>query len=137
MGKRIESEHTLIERGAADIYDFLNDFTNFSRLMPEQVRNWEATPDHCSFEIQGIANLGMRITERIPYEKIVMTGEGKLPFSFTMTSNLEKVSEQSTMVRLVIDSDLNTFMAMMVEKPLSNFIDLLVFQLKKVMESGS
>ncbi len=137
MGKRIESEHTLIERGAGDIYDFLKDYTNFSRLIPEQVKNWEATPDHCSFEIQGMASLGMRITERIPHEKIVMTGEGKLPFSFTLTSHLEKVSEQSTMVRLVIDSDLNTFMAMMVEKPLSNFINLLVFQLKKVMESGS
>jgi hypothetical protein len=103
--------------------------------MPEQVVNWQATSDQCSFEVQGLASLGMRITDRNPYESIIMTGEGNIPFGFTLTCSLAMKNETETLTRLVIDSDMNSFMMMMAEKPLENFVNILVSRLKEVMES--
>ena len=134
MGKKIESEITTINRPVGDIYNFLNDFNNFSHLMPEQVVNWQATSDTCSFEIKGLASLEMRIIDRVPESKIIMKGEGKIPFDFFLNSNLSPVTESSGKVQLVIEAEMNPFISMMAEKPLGNFINLLVVKLKEVME---
>ena len=134
MSKKIESEITMINRPAAAMYTFLNDFNNFSHLMPEQVINWQATSDTCTFEIKGLATLGMRIIERVPYSKLVMKGEGKIPFDFLLNSNITPVNDNSSRVQLVIVADMNPFISMMAEKPLANFVDMLVVKLKEVME---
>ena len=134
MSKKIESEITVINRPAAAMFTFLNDFNNFSHLMPEQVINWQATSDTCTFEIKGLATLGMRIIERVPYSKLVMKGEGKIPFDFLLNSNITPVNDNSSRVQLVIVADMNPFISMMAEKPLANFVDMLVVKLKEVME---
>jgi len=134
MSKKIESEIKSIDRPSAVIYNFLNDFTNFSRLMPEQVVNWQATSDTCSFEIKGLATLGLRIIERLPDSKIVMQSEGKLPFDFQLNSYINRVTDDSANVQLVINSDMNPFVSMMAEKPLANFVNILVSKLKEVLE---
>jgi len=134
MSKRIESELTLINRPASEIYAFLNDFNNFSQLMPEQVANWQATVDSCSFEIKGLATVGLRIVERIPGSKIVMKSEGKLPFDFLLNSLLTPSGESSCKVQLVIDADMNPFISMMAEKPLANFVNALATRLKENLE---
>jgi carbon monoxide dehydrogenase subunit G len=135
MGKSISSDSFLVHRKAEDIYNFLSDFTNFSHLMPEQVQNWAATPDQCSFEIKGLATLGMKMIERLPFSKVVMEGEGKLPFDFNLSCHFESEGETSTKVVLVMDADMNPFISMMAEKPMHDFINLLAARLKQVMES--
>jgi carbon monoxide dehydrogenase subunit G len=135
MGKIISGESFLIERSSIEIFGFLSDFTNFSPLMPDQVENWTASTDVCSFEIRGLASLGMRMTERIPHHKIIMTGEGKIPFSFSLITNIDAVRDDAANVRLVIDADMNPFIAMMAEKPLLDFVNLLSARLKQVMEA--
>ena len=134
MSKKIESEITVINRPAAAMFTFLNDFNNFSHLMPEQVINWQATSDTCTFEIKGHATLVMRIIERVPNSKLVMKGEGKIPFDFLLNSNITPVNDNSSRVQLVIVADMNPFISMMAEKPLANFVDMLVVKLKEVME---
>jgi carbon monoxide dehydrogenase subunit G len=137
MSRQIKSDITLIQRPAADIFTFLGDFNNFTPLMPDQVTNWQATFDHCTFEIRGLITMGMRITERIPTQKIVMVGEGKIPFQFSLTAYLTVIGDTSTEVQLVIDSDMNHVIAMMAEKPLAEFVDTLASRLKSEMEKQS
>ena len=105
--------------------------------MPEQVVNWQATADDCSFEIRGLAALGMKIIERLPMNRIVMKGEGKIPFDFTLSCNLNALTGSATEIRLVIDADMNPFIGMMAAAPLQNFVNMLVIKLKEVMENPS
>ena len=134
MSKRIESEKIIINCQAEKIYNFLGSFDNFSSLMPEQVINWQSTGDSCSFEIKGLATLGLRITEKIPYTKISMQAEGKIPFSFTWNTLLQEISLKQCEVQMVIDADMNPFIAMMAEKPLQNFVNVILPRLKEEME---
>lgn len=134
MSRKIESQKEIINCNSQKIYDFLADFDNFSSLLPSQVENWQSTGDSCSFEIKGLATLGLRITEKIPFTKIGMIGEGKIPFGYTFDTLIQEVSLQQCQVQLVIDADMNPFIAMMAEKPLQNFVDMLLPRLKEEME---
>jgi carbon monoxide dehydrogenase subunit G len=134
MSRRIESEKMIINCLPQKVYDFLGDFDNFTRLLPGQIANWQSTGDSCSFEVKGLATLGLRITEKISFTKISMKGEGKIPFSFTLDSFIKEISSQQCQVQMVIDADMNPFIAMMAEKPLRNFIDMILPKLKEEME---
>lgn len=66
-----------------------------------------------------------------------MLGEGKLPFGFTLISSINSETENSALVQLEMDTDMSAMIAMMAEKPLYSFINMLVVKLKEVMENPS
>ena len=37
-----------MNKTAKEVFDFLSDFNNFQKLMPEQVVDWKSTADECS-----------------------------------------------------------------------------------------
>lgn len=136
MSRRIESEETLINCYPEKVFKFIGNFDNFTRLLPSEVANWKTDGDSCSFEVKGLATIGLRITNKVPYTKVSMVGEGRIPFGFTFNTIIQEVIPQQCKVTLVIDADMNPFIAMMAEKPLQNLIDQLLPRLKQEMETG-
>ena len=134
MSRRIESQSVDINCLPQKVYDFLTDFDNFERLLPEQVINWHSTGDSCSFEVKGLATLGLRITGKTPFTEISMIGEGKIPFGFTLETYIRQTDTGQCQVQMMIDADMNPFIAMMAEKPLRNFVDMILPRLKEEME---
>jgi len=134
MSRRIESEKAIINCPPQKVYDFLTNFDNFELLLPDQVVNWQSTGDSCSFEVKGLAKLGLRITSKILFSEIKMIGEGKLPFGFTLETFIRQNTPEQCLVQMVIDADMNPFIAMMAEKPLQNFVDMILPKLKEEME---
>jgi len=132
---KIASEKLLINRADNVLFEFLSDFTRFGELMPEQITNWKATPDSCSFTIQGMANISMRIAEKVPFSLLKMNSEKDTPFEFTMNCLFNQESENSTFVCIEFIADLPPMIKMMASKPLKNFVDLLVARLKQLAES--
>ncbi len=134
MSRRIESQMVIINCTSEKVFTYLGNFDNFASVLPEQVANWQSTGDSCSFEVKGLATLGLRITSKTPFTCITMKGEGKLPFGFTLESLISETAAQQCRVQLVINADMNPFIAMMAEKPLQNFVDMVVTKLKHEME---
>ena len=134
MSRHIESEIAIINCQPEKVYNFLGNFDNFTSLLPEQVVNWQSTGDSCSFEVKGLATLGLRITGKTPFTRISMIGEGKLPFGFIFDAFIQEITHQQCQVQLVIVADMNPFIAMMAQKPLQNFVDMLLPRLKEEME---
>ena len=97
--------------------------------MPEQVIEWEGTEEACSFTIKGMASLTMKFSEKTPTTLLKIVPNGKTPFDFTLNSLIADKGETAE-VQLVFDADLNMFMKMMAEKPLTNFLNMLVNSLK-------
>jgi len=56
---RIESEMQTINSSIETVFNFLSNFNNFEKLMPEQIINWKSTEDTCSFTIKGMTDLSM------------------------------------------------------------------------------
>ena len=129
---RIEGNAVPINKSAAEVFAFLSDFNNFKSLMPDQVVDWQSTPDECTFTIKGMATLGMKMIEKNPDTLIKITSNGKVPFNFFLSCHIEDAGKDSK-VMLAFDADLNPMMKMMAVKPLTNFLNLLAGKLKEIM----
>jgi hypothetical protein len=102
--------------------------------MPPQVVNWQATEDSCSFTIQNMATLAMRIKEKTEPTKLVIASEKPSPFPFELICELEELSENSCRSVIKLHADMNMMLAMMAKNPLQNFVNILNEQLKKTFE---
>ncbi len=130
----IKSNKVTIKDDIQQIFQFLGDFNNFEKLMPEQVINWQSTPDSCSFTIKGMTDLGMRTKEKTENSKIVWASDEKAPFKFTLESNLNDIGNRETEVEMVLHADLNPMLKMMAVRPLQNFVNILIEKLKDLRE---
>src|SRR6185295_18090939 len=115
---RLESDQVTVNKPAQQVFDFLSDFNNYQRLMPEQVTDWKSTSDECSFTIKGMASLGMKMKEKIPHSKIVIEKNGKAPFDFFLICEIADKQSQCE-AQLFFDADLNPMLKMMASKPLT------------------
>src|ERR1051326_5876662 len=116
---RIESNTVEIENSAEKVFDYLSDFNNFKHMMPPQVTDWRSTGDECSFNISGMATIGMKIVGKTPHSFIDIRSNGKVPFDFELQVHIQPVSENKCSGKLIFIADLNPMMKMMAEKPLT------------------
>jgi carbon monoxide dehydrogenase subunit G len=127
----ITSDTVTIKKPAKDVFNFLADLNNLEKIMPEQVEKWTSTENECHFTVKGMASLGLKVIERVPYTKIALTRNGNAPFEYTITCHVEENGLNSS-VRMVFESDMNMMMKMMAERPLTNFVNMLVHNLEKL-----
>ena len=128
----IESKEVTVNSPINEVYEFLLDLNNLHKLMPEdKVEKWESTHESCSFQIKGLAKIGMKKESTVSPEKIHLVSEGKNPFEFTLDI-LFKEDGGSTKSKMVFDANVNPFMKMMIEKPLTNFFNMLAEKLAEV-----
>lgn len=128
---RIESNKETIRQTSKEVFDFLSDFHNIGKLMPEQVEGFTVNGDTCKFTIKGMASLGLKYESRTPNSEVVMTKHEKAPFDLKLICKIEDKGDVSDL-QLFFDADLNPFLKMMAEKPLANFLNLLVAKYKSM-----
>ncbi len=129
---KIESEKVEVNNSSENIFNYLSDFNNFKQLMPPQVTNWTSTTEDCSFTINGMATIGMKIIDKTPFTKITISSNGKVPFEFKLFVLITGTVANSCIGQLVFESELNMMMKMMVEKPLTNFFNMLAQKMKDI-----
>ena len=130
---RINSEKKNVAYNREVIFDFITDFNNFKDLLPEdRVENYKVENDSCTFRIKGMTDLGLKLGHTERPEMVEMLSHGKVPFPFKMRVHIEEGSEGSSSVHIDFEGDINPFMKMMVEKPLTNFFNMLVDRLAQL-----
>ena len=129
-----KSDKILINKSQEDLYAFLSDFNNFEKLMPEQVTNWKATNDSCSFTIKGMADLAMTMGQQTEYSQITYNSVGEKPFRFDLKTHFSLAGNNQTETHIILNADLNPMIKMMASRPLQNFVNLLVNKLKEFIE---
>lgn len=127
----ITSDTVTINKTSKEAFGLLADLNNLQKIMPEQVENWTSTADACHFTIKGMASLGLKVVERVPDSKIILTRNGNAPFEYTITTHIAE-SDLRSNVYMVFESDMNAMLKMMVERPLTNFLNMLVHNLEKL-----
>ena len=128
------SEKITINRSPEDLFVFLSDFNNFEKLMPEQVINWQATKENCSFTIKGMADLAMKMGQQTEFSVVTYISDGNKPFAFDLNTYFSAVDTDKTETQIILNADLNPMLKMMAGRPLKNFVNLLVNKLKEVIE---
>lgn len=95
-------------------------------LFPEEkIENWESTNEYCTFRIKGMTDIGLKRVASTPNSLIYLDSYGKVPFKFTLNIFLNSTTDNKTEAHLEFDGDVNPFLKMMVETPLTNFFNML------------
>jgi len=123
----LESPKVTISKSPQEVFDFLTKVENFEQIMPESKQKFETlAEDKFLFQLKGMPELILKQKEQVAPSKVVLgAASDKLPF--TLTANIEDDGTQ-----LVFDGDFNPMMAMMIKKPIQNFINALAENLSKL-----
>jgi len=128
----LESPKVTVQNNAAYLFEALCNVTNFEKLMPDSIAKFEVTDaDSFIFGLQGMPEIKLRIKEKTPNSKIVLgAASDKLPF--TLTANIESLSDSSSEVQLLFEGEFNAMMAMMIKGPITKFIETLSENMHKL-----
>ena len=121
----LESPKVTVQKSKEEIFNFLSKAENFKDIMPENIDKFEAADNSFLFSLKGMPEIRLNLLEQESTNKVVL-GSASDKFPFTLTANIEEVSEGSSDVQLLFDGKFNAMMAMMVKGPLQKFIDTLI-----------
>lgn len=128
---QIESKSVKVPAEPAKVYAYLSDLRNFKALLPQdKISDWQAQQDSCQFKVQGGYKIGLQWESGVEYSKIVLKSTAASPFPFKLNISLDPDGD-STNTQQICDADINPFLKMMVEKPLTNLFDHIADQLVK------
>lgn len=127
----LESNKTSVSKSSKQVFDYLTHLENFEQLMPEGTQKFEVDGDSFLFALKGMPEIRLVLKEKVEFSSIILgAASSKLPF--TLSANINEVSENESEVQLFFNGDFNPMMAMMVKKPLGKFIDTLAENLSKI-----
>ncbi|MFD2939084.1 SRPBCC family protein [Flavobacterium notoginsengisoli] len=128
----LESPKVTVQKSAQDLFDQLTDVKNFEKLMPDNIAKFEVTgEDAFIFGLKGMPEIKLKMKEKTAPNKIILgAASDKLPF--TLTSNIDTISDSESAVQLFFEGEFNAMMAMMVKGPISKFIETLANNMNKL-----
>ena len=113
---------------AEQLYNKLSDLNNLKEIMPPEIEDFESDTNNCSFKMKGMPKLKLFLSEQTPFSKIRLSATDS-PVAFSLNCFITDYREKCQ-ARLEVDAELNMMMKMMVEKPITNFLNVLSDKLR-------
>jgi hypothetical protein len=131
----IQSTSVSIHSNITSVRAFLCDAQNLAFLLPkEKISEFQATKAQCSFKAQGGILINLQFDNQADQLVRYRSGEGS-PFSFTLTVSLSQEGEYCK-GQVVFDGQVNGFMKVLIEKPLSALFEQMSSQMKAHFEQN-
>lgn len=128
---KIESKKVSVNASREEVFNYASDLNNFKDLLPmDKISDWESTKDYCSFKIQGTATIDLRLEKADSPSFIQLKSGEKSPFPINMDIFFDE-ADAVTEVYQVVNAEVNPFLKMMVQKPLTNLFDFIADRLKE------
>ncbi|MGB4655917.1 MAG: hypothetical protein ACOXZ9_08065 [Bacteroidales bacterium] len=136
MIKENISDSVNIKSTASGTFDILNDFRNFSEVLPQYIDNWQATKDTCSFSYRNIVDVSFTNEHAVAYEKVVWKMESNIvktaDIVFNITDNGDSVD-----VNIESKADIPTVVMIVYSSMFDNFLNEILLSLKQFVENKS
>ena len=127
----LESTKVSVAKSAKEVFEFLINLQNFEQLMPENTQKFEVDGDSFLFALKGMPEIRLVLKEKTEFSNITFgAASSKLPF--TLSGDINEIADNKSEVQLTFNGDFNPMMAMMVKKPLTKFIEVLVENIAKI-----
>ncbi|HIP32525.1 MAG TPA: hypothetical protein EYG86_07180 [Crocinitomicaceae bacterium] len=128
---KINSEKVNVKANPETIIAFLQDANNLIHLLPQDnISDFKSTNEECSFKVQGGITISLVEDGIEGTEKLFLKSGEKSPFPFRLTINLNPQGE-TTEGFIHFDGEVNMFLKMMVEKPLTNLFNYMSDKLQE------
>jgi hypothetical protein len=126
-----ESRSGKLSCTAAEAFDFITDLRNFKRFIREgTITNWNAEKDSCSFSVSMIGTVSVRLIEKVSGKKVVFQGDALSKNDFIINVDFSENSSGPSEVKLSLSASLNPFMKTMADKPIKQFLEMLMLEIE-------
>ncbi len=128
----LEGKKITVNKSAEALFAFLSDVKNFEQLMPENISKFELINENAFvFALKGMPEIALETKDlNAPHQVVLGAISDKIPF--TLTANIEDVSEKTSQAQLLFNGEFNTMMAMMIKGPITKFLETLTVNLEKL-----
>jgi len=107
------------------LVDFLSVPSNLLEILPaDRIEDWKTEGENCSFKIRGLSRIALRLSEKQD-EQVIYSSTSEKPFPFKLNIHMKNVGNNQSAFNANFDADVNSFMSMMLEKPLTAFLNSL------------
>lgn len=129
----ITADNLYFHAHVTDINRFMSDLQNFKDIMPEQVEDWNAKKEACSFSIKNLGKLGMQISKSDQKDSFKFESSEQSKVDFSLLFHYKRTGDQVNSGYFEIITEMNPLAEMMAKRPLTNFVNLLTKNLKQKM----
>ncbi len=129
----LESPKIKINKSQKELFSYLSEAKNFKTIMPDSLEKFEILSENTFlFQLKGMPVIQLVFKERQEFDKIILGADGGA-FPFTFTASFVEIGTDQTEFQLLFEGEINAMMAMMVKKPINNFIQALTANFEKLM----
>jgi len=123
---KFESSVKRLDYPQQTVYEKMSDLRNLEkvrdRIPADKVADFDSGEDWVSLSVAPIGTVKLKIVEREEPKCIKMETE-KSPFPFTLWVQLLPLDESSCKMKLTVKAELNPFIKMLIEKPLTEGVE--------------
>jgi hypothetical protein len=131
---KISSPTTRVKLPVAKLFEMASDGRNFVHYVTDQVKKVNATEDSCSFTIENIAQITLKILEKTPFSHIRFGAENDKNIPLFIDLNFTLISDNESDIEVNLDIDLPIFLQPILQNPLKRFVDTLSEKIKDNVE---
>lgn len=117
----IQSEKVQISKKPAEFFALMSDLKNMQMVMPESVIRFEADQDTFVFGLKGMPDVRL-LKDEVREPELLKFKAASSKLDFTLSCLLEE-NEGGAQLQYLFEGNFNPMMKMMVERPLTKFIE--------------
>ena len=115
----------------AEVFVFITDIRNFGRFVNEgTISGWKAEKDSCSFSVSMLGTVNVRLIEKEFCTRVLFQGDALSKNDFRIDVRISGEVEEPAEVNLSLNADMNPVMKMMAEKPIRQFMEMLMQEIE-------
>ncbi|HAM10999.1 MAG: hypothetical protein A2X05_00030 [Bacteroidetes bacterium GWE2_41_25] len=115
----------------AEVFAFITDLRNFSRFVNEgTITGWQAEKESCSFSVSMLGTVSIRLIEKVSGSGVLYQGDALSRNDFTIDVKIYGEPADLAELNLSLNASLNPLMKMMADKPIRQFMEILIQQIE-------
>jgi len=128
------SPKTRIKLPVAKLFELTSNGKNLAHCLSNQAKDISFTEDTCTFTVDNIAQVTLKILEKTPFSQIRFAAENDKNIPLFLTLNYTAVAEDETDVEADLEIEVPIFLKPVLQKPLQRFMDTLSEKIKNNVE---
>ncbi len=131
---KANSKTAYINAPAYKVFGMAANCNHFGKYVPPQITNFTSTEEQCSFMLNNMLSVTLRITEKTPYTWVKFEAETDMKKEMNMEVRVSETGENSCTLDLYLFADIPIFLQPMVKGQLQTFVDKLAEKIKEQAE---
>ncbi|MFV0238395.1 MAG: SRPBCC family protein [Flavobacteriales bacterium] len=128
---KLDGYKSKVNKSQEAVFEFLQETSNFEKLMPDDLSFFEARDTGFSFQLTSIPiKIVLKKKEAVEFSRITYESAGSIHFK--LNAYLTKIEEEKTDIEFVFEGQLNPMIRMMTEKPLKKLLEVFSTSIEKI-----